>query len=129
EELVEATLVAAADTYEERKLPYLAHLLAAITFEPGITHAHANRLITVADQLSYRQLVELAAFIDMGPAAPGYGLRGEGSKHLAEADEVVSIRADLLDLFRRDLLQTAARSRRVRQEGQSNRISGIDFPV
>jgi len=31
-ELIEATLVAATQTHEERKIPYLAHLLAAIAF-------------------------------------------------------------------------------------------------
>jgi hypothetical protein len=55
EELVEATLTAAAHTHEERKIPYMAHLLAAITFEPKLSPAEANQLIALASALTYRQ--------------------------------------------------------------------------
>lgn len=35
-------------THEERKLPYMAHLLAAVCFDPNVTHAYANQLIAAS---------------------------------------------------------------------------------
>jgi len=75
-ELIEASLIAAAHTHEERKVPYLAHLLAATVFEPALLPPHLNQLIALAEALTYRQLVILAAFEPRREDAWGPARRG-----------------------------------------------------
>ena len=56
QELTEGTLLKAKDTYEEKKLPFIANLLANAPF----THTPVtdlNQTLIYAEQLSYRQLV------------------------------------------------------------------------
>ncbi len=114
-ELAEAALRAAAGTHEERKLPYIAHLLAAIAFERELSHAHANQLIGVADALTYRQLVALAVYEEIkGPGGPDFW--GEASWAREESSDMLSLRADLLDLFRRGFVRVRQREQRVRKE-------------
>jgi len=60
-EAIEAVLNLARDSYEELKLPFIANLLAAITFDTGLTSNVANRLIVLAEQLTWTQYVLLAA--------------------------------------------------------------------
>jgi hypothetical protein len=110
-DLLEAALITAADTYEERKLPYLAHLLAALAFDQSLSAAHANQLLELAHALTYRQFVLLATF-RMSPQHPWRpDLLGETSQHSNEAEALTSIRVDLLDLFRRGLVEVRDRTR------------------
>lgn len=60
DEVLEALLRQAAATYEERKLPSLAHLYTRIAYDNGITGATGIFLLRIADQLTYRQLTILA---------------------------------------------------------------------
>jgi hypothetical protein len=58
-ELTEGTLLKAKDSYQEKKLPLIANLLATAPF----THTpieNMNQTLIYAEQLSYRQLCELA---------------------------------------------------------------------
>ena len=106
-ELVEAAFIAAAEMYEERKLPHLAHLLAAIVFEPDLTHAHANQLIETSKALSYRQLLILSAMAARQPhAGDSPNFIGQGHEYDDDDDARSSVRADMLDLFHRGLLKT-----------------------
>jgi hypothetical protein len=118
-ELVEATLISASQTHEERKIPYLAHLLAAIPFEPDLTPAEANQLIGLAHSLSYRQLVALAKYAEEGwtRSTEKYKLYGEGYPFADEAPTLRSIRTDMLDLFHRGLLEAPRRTKTTNEEG------------
>jgi hypothetical protein len=60
EEIAEGVLIAAQREHEEKKLPYLANLLASIAFQEGLSRSEANRLLRLADGLSYRQLCIIA---------------------------------------------------------------------
>ncbi|MBA3382061.1 MAG: hypothetical protein H0T97_09415 [Actinobacteria bacterium] len=105
-ELAEAALKAAAQTHEERKIPFIGHLIAAIAFERDLSAAHANQLIATADTLTYRQLVVLAV---LATRQEGDALRYRGPLHEQEdptESEQFSVYADTLDLFRRGLLKT-----------------------
>lgn len=120
-ELVEATLLAASKSFEERKLPYLAHLLAAVIFEADLDLADAHQLIAVAESLSYRQLVMLAAFVAVNEEHPpprpmgGFHLQGAANPYaFPDSGTLASLRVDLLDLFRRGLVDVE-RERRVRR--------------
>jgi len=60
EELLEGVLLAAGDSYEERKVPFLGLLYAAIAFDETITPAQGNYLIRQAQELTFRQLAVMA---------------------------------------------------------------------
>jgi hypothetical protein len=62
QELLEAVLLTAANTYEERKLPYLAHLFDGVRHDTSVPASDALFMSRIADQLTYRQLVGLAVF-------------------------------------------------------------------
>ena len=62
DELLEAVLLTAANTYEERKLPYLAHLFDGVKYDASVAAADALFMARLADELTYRQLVGLAVF-------------------------------------------------------------------
>jgi hypothetical protein len=118
-ELVEATLIAASQSYEERKLPYLAHLLAALPFDADLDLADAHQLIALAESLSYRKLVILAAYNLIDPEGKGrdvmggFHLRGNVMPGVFEDGRTLgAIRVDLLDLFRLGLLLVDPRRKR-----------------
>ncbi len=56
EELLEGTLLTAADAYEEGKVPLLGRLYANLAFDESVSPAHANYLLRLADRLTFRQL-------------------------------------------------------------------------
>jgi hypothetical protein len=60
EEILEGVLQDAADSFEQRKAPYLGRLFASLVFAPTVNAAFAARLVRIADQLTYRQLVCVA---------------------------------------------------------------------
>lgn len=65
-ELLEGVLLRAAETYQERKIPYLGNLYAGLAFAPEIAPDYGHLLLTVASRLTYRQLV-LMASVANGP--------------------------------------------------------------
>jgi hypothetical protein len=60
DELLEAVLRQAAETYEEQKLPYLSRIFTAVAHDPGVSPADAQYLVGVANDLTYRQLIGLS---------------------------------------------------------------------
>jgi len=64
EEVLEGTLLTAANAYEERKVPYIGRLYANLAFDSSVSAAHANFLLRLADRLTYRQLTALAFFAE-----------------------------------------------------------------
>jgi hypothetical protein len=61
QEVAEGILQTVAFSYEQRKAPYLGHLLASIAVRPDLLVADAHRLTRLVGELSYRQLACLAA--------------------------------------------------------------------
>jgi hypothetical protein len=61
ESLLEGTLLAAANEYEERKVPFLGHFYANLIFSP-VSAADASFLLTTVQRLTFRQVVLLAIF-------------------------------------------------------------------
>ncbi|MFT3828408.1 MAG: hypothetical protein QM691_01750 [Opitutaceae bacterium] len=62
EEVGEGVLRAAQKEYEERKIPFLAALIASISFDTNVGREQANMLIRLFERLSYRQVRLLAFF-------------------------------------------------------------------
>lgn len=57
EDLLEGTFLASRNAYEERKVELLARFYANIVFQPEIDSAHANYVLALTNNLTYRQLV------------------------------------------------------------------------
>src|SRR3954470_22997587 len=62
EEVLEGTLLTAANAYEERKVPLIGRLWANLAFDATVSARHANYLLRLTDRLTYGQLVALAFF-------------------------------------------------------------------
>lgn len=60
EELAEGVLIAAQREHEERKVQFIGYLLANLAFYHQIDRHHANRLLRLAQHLSWRQICLLA---------------------------------------------------------------------
>jgi hypothetical protein len=61
-ELLESILLASANCFEERKLPYLAHVYDGVADDATVNTGDSLFLARMADQLTYRQLQALAVF-------------------------------------------------------------------
>lgn len=61
-EVIEALFAQAGETFEERKLPFIAHMLVDLLFRGDITAAEAHQLQRLIRDLSWRQFVLLAVF-------------------------------------------------------------------
>lgn len=57
EDLLEGAFLASRNAYEERKVELLARFYANIVFQHDVDSAHANYVLTLANNLTYRQLV------------------------------------------------------------------------
>lgn len=101
DEIAEAVLISAQREHEERKLPYLANLLAYIAFESRIDVGMANYMIKTASSLTYRQYCVLS--VAMSPA--NVGLQA-GQPHNQEnvASQVMTLLAEIFDLYEQRLL-------------------------
>lgn len=69
EEIAESISLKAQREAEERKLPYLANLLASSAFHSWLTLEAAHQLARAAEDLSYRQLAIIGSIPKMDKAA------------------------------------------------------------
>lgn len=56
EEVAESVLLKSQREPEEKKIPYMGHLFAAVAFDTQISAQMAHQIIKIAEQLTYRQL-------------------------------------------------------------------------
>lgn len=108
DELLEGVLLKARDSYEEKKIAHLGVLYANIAFSK-ISASQANQLITLAGQLTYRQLVLLAISVsDEQKAKLEQKTYRENMNESADrlGQEGISILTDAYDLYHRGLLAT-----------------------
>ncbi len=61
-EIWERAINFAENESEQKKLKYIANLIANISFEPSISQQQANELLKIAESLSYQQLSLLRIF-------------------------------------------------------------------
>lgn len=71
EEVAEGVLLKSQREPEERKLPYMAGLLANVAFDTSISAQLAHQLIKAAEQLTYRQL----CLLKVAARRESFGLR------------------------------------------------------
>ena len=63
EEVWESILTKSQREAEEKKLPYMAHLLASLAFDPQVGAQMAHQITKTAEQLTYRQLCILSLIV------------------------------------------------------------------
>ncbi len=96
EEVWENILLKSQRESEEKKLPYMAHLLAATAFQPEASAPMAHQIIKTAEQLTYRQLCILRISTDKEKLAiPKGNFRGYG----VLPHELTQILYEYLDLY------------------------------
>ncbi len=110
DELLEGVLIKARDAYEEKKLRLLGTLYANIAFHKEITPAQANHMISLAGQLTYRQLIGIAFAREQGVSGPV--LREGDFRNDQEAKDRlglngVSLVTELYELYQRGLIHDA----------------------
>lgn len=123
-ELVEHVLLAAADAYEELKLPHIAAIVSSVSRRSDLSIAEAHWITTEVQAMSWRQLTLLALF-DWAPIPELERLHDPN----ADAPDISGIPAVLVeeieDLGRRRLLGTLdAAGRVVRSGGTIGSLEG-----
>lgn len=98
EEVAESVLLKSQREPEEKKIPYMGHLLSSVAFEPTISANMAHQLAKAAEQLTYRQLCLLKlAVVKQAFALRVTDYRGQGSF----TKELYQVLYECLDLYHR----------------------------
>ena len=103
ETILEGTLLKSRDEHEEKKLKFYSHFLANLTFDSDVTFYHANTLLKIAEQLSYRQLCIIALFKTKGQVE-----MKKWGKTFNQTDEVQKYRDfyyELMNLYDKQILK------------------------
>ena len=97
--MAEAVLLRSQREAEEKKLPYVAHLLASIAFDPGISAAMAHQLVKASEQLTYRQL----CLLRLSAVKEAFGLRKTDYRQQGGhfSIELIQVLYECLDLYTR----------------------------
>jgi hypothetical protein len=104
QDLYEAAMLVAGDTPRTRKIHHLAALMASLFFRADISAVRGEFLLELVDQLTYRQLILLSAFVDGAAVQEIRECHPDGRGRLVAGDE---IEGELNDLGTRRLLGTA----------------------
>ncbi|HVQ57673.1 MAG TPA: hypothetical protein VMS60_02085 [Solirubrobacterales bacterium] len=112
EELFEGVLLQARDAYEEKKVRLLGVMYAQFAFRTDITPARANHLLSLASQLTYRQLIVLAIACDQNERQRlrDGNYRGDAAALDEIGPEGVALLIEIYDLYQRGLLSDAEAS-------------------
>lgn len=103
DEISESILLKSQREPEERKLPYMAHLLANIAFDDSINLYLAEQLTKAAEQLSYRQL----CLLRIGAIRERLQLRSSSyKKHEPFTRDVLQVLYECYDLSIRGYVST-----------------------
>lgn len=101
EEVAESVLLKSQREPEEKKIPYMGHLLSSVAFDTTISAHMAHQLVKVAEQLTYRQLCLLKlAVVKQALGLRSADYRGQSSF----AKELYQVLYECLDLYHRALI-------------------------
>ncbi|WP_025162973.1 hypothetical protein [Paraclostridium bifermentans] len=100
DEVVEGIMFSAQKEHEERKLKYYGNLVGNIAFDNTISREQANQLISIAENLSYRQIKLLSLFIinQLMPESK-FVRKSDYTKEERIDIEVISILQDIIELY------------------------------
>jgi hypothetical protein len=118
-ELLEGTLIAAANEFERRKVKLVANLWAQLAYNPSVSFETCVFLLKTTNELSYQELVILATLTELAGAPPDADdatldvavaegdalepLQGEHSNHSFRGSGTLA--SQVLDLIRRDVVR------------------------
>ena len=98
EEVAESVLLKSQREPEEKKIPFMAHLLSSITFDPEISAHMAHQITKIAEQLTYRQL----CLMRIAVLKESFGLRCSDYRgHGSFPKELYQILYECHDLYHR----------------------------
>jgi hypothetical protein len=101
EEVVEGVLLRSQREPEERKIPYMGHLLSSIAFDSQIGAQMAHQITRAAEQLTYRQL----CILKLAVVKDAFGLRnGDYRGQASFSKELYQVLYECLDLYHRGLI-------------------------
>ena len=95
DEIAEAVLLAAQKEHEERKLPYIAKLLAFTAFQPQVDRGMANYLVKLASALTYRQY----CLLEIANNRRGYNLQPSGLLNRSQRENASQVFAALAECY------------------------------
>lgn len=98
EEVAESVLLRSQREPEERKIPYMGHLLSSVAFDSQISAQMAHQITKAAEQLTYRQL----CILKLAVVKDAFGLlngdyRGQGSF----SKELYQVLYECFDLYQK----------------------------
>lgn len=102
EEVAESVLLKSQREPEEKKIPYMGHLFAAVAFDPQISAQLAHQIIKTAEQLTYRQL----CILKLAAVKQSFFLRERDYRNLGGGftKELYQVLYECLDLSHRGLI-------------------------
>ena len=101
EEVAESVLLKSQREPEEKKIPYMGHLLSSVAFDAEIGAHMAHQITKTAEQLTYRQL----CLLKLAVVKDGFGLRAEDYRNQGQFQkELYQVLYECLDLYHRGLL-------------------------
>lgn len=98
EEIAESILLKSQREPEEKKIPYMAHLLSSVAFDAEVGAHMAHQLSKTAEQLTYRQL----CLLKLAVVKDSFELRAEDYRNQGEFQrDLYQILYECLDLYHR----------------------------
>jgi hypothetical protein len=137
EELLEGVLLQARDAYEEKKVRLLGIMYAQLAFHPEISAPTANHLLSLAERLTYRQLVVMVIAQGEGnrELLRDGNYRGDAAALDAFGGEGAALLIEIYDIYQRGLLSDAHGSawisvadvdpRAMRLQGSASTLAGL----
>ena len=101
EEIAESILLKSQREPEEKKIPYMAHLLSSVAFDAEIGAHMAHQLSKTAEQLTYRQL----CLLKLAVVKDSFGLRAEDYRNQGQFHKsLYQVLYECLDLYHRGFI-------------------------
>lgn len=101
EEVAESVLLKSEKEPEEKKIPYMGHILSGVAFDSQIGPHLAHQIVKAAEQLTYRQL----CILKLAVVKEAFALRvSDYRSHGAFAKELYQVLYECLDLYHRGLI-------------------------
>lgn len=101
EEVAESVLLKSQREPEEKKIPYMGHLLSNVAFDPLISAEMAHQITKAAEQLTYRQL----CILKLAVVKQAFGLRGKDYREQGSfVKELYQVLYECLDLYHRGFM-------------------------
>ena len=100
-EVAENVLLKAQREPEEKKIPYMGHLLSSIAFDPQISAQMAHQLAKIAEQLTYRQL----CILRLSEVKDEFGLRDHDySNHGPPERDLYQVLYECAELYNKEYI-------------------------